>query len=122
MKLILIKRFLALVIDMAIVGLLFTVLYDLLGFEIPFYFNYILILFKDLTFSTGSLGKKFLNLKIILNNSKQVASRIMILVRNVFLFIWPIDLIILLIFKRRIGDILFKIDVVSSAPDPVGQN
>lgn len=66
---------------------------------------------KDLPYREGSLGKKICKLEVLHLNNERLSSSIKIL-RNLFVLIWPVELILLLLFNRRLGDAIFKTKVV----------
>lgn len=90
-------------------------------FQIQFYsvilFGMILVFFKD-TINGSSIGKKIMNLKIINsgNPEKKVTATSLIL-RNLFLIIWPVEFFILMSNKNneRLGDKVAKTRVVISS-------
>jgi uncharacterized RDD family membrane protein YckC len=66
---------------------------------------YSLFLCKDL-YQGQSFGKKKFNLKIISINNKELSS-FKLIIRNLFIVIWPIEIIMCLINpQRRLGDII----------------
>lgn len=118
MKIIL-HRILAFIIDMSI-GAFIGVILDLLfrfcniDSDAPFYLSLSYILIKDIFTLNGSFGKKLLKLQLSGVNIEITIFRKVL--RNLTTFLWPLELIILLIFKRRIGDMLFKTEVKYLAP------
>lgn len=103
------NRFIAFCIDLMSLALI-SILLDLIPFfhsnENTIYLVGTIFLFKDLFFNRRSLGKKIMNLEIHFN------SYLSLIFRNISLFIWPIECILVLVTKRRLGDMLFKTDVV----------
>lgn len=71
----------------------------------------ILILFKDLLFKNKSIGKKIMGIEIRDNNNKIPSFPILIL-RNITVIIWPIECLLILLKKNRIGDTIFKTKIV----------
>lgn len=60
--------------------------------------------FKD-CIGGRSVGKKKNNLQVVLKDSHEVAPPLRCVVRNLFLFVWPLELVVTLINpSRRIGD------------------
>ena len=105
------RRGLAFLIDLLIVGLIGVIL----GFipipsnmeHIMFYFIVILWLLKDVVYKDGSVGKRIMQLKLYFNNPNlnfRIISRVL---RNITLIIWPIEAILVIIFKKRLGDYIF---------------
>lgn len=71
------------------------------------------ILFKDLMFRNQSIGKKLFKLKVNTINGTTPNWGILIL-RNLTVIIWPIEIILILIYNRRITDFILKTQVVES--------
>ena len=66
---------------------------------------------KDLIFKNQSIGKKIMKLEIV-NKENEKPNKLILICRNLTVFIWPLEIILLLIFNKRIGDILFNTQVV----------
>lgn len=76
--------------------------------------SYIAILYlvlSDLP-RAGSLGKKIMKLRIIDTNTKTQATIKQRFVRNLFWIFGPVEIIVYLILRRRIGDIVAKTEIV----------
>jgi len=94
---------------------LFYYLFEFLGnylvmWGIPFA---ILFMFKDILVRGRSIGKRILALKIV--SMRDPAEKISILrhlLRNISVLITPVEILMLLIFRNRIGDILAGTTVV----------
>lgn len=71
------------------------------------------ILFKDLMFRNQSIGKKLFKLKVSTINGTTPNWGVLIL-RNLTVIIWPIEIILILIYNRRITDFILKTQVVES--------
>lgn len=69
------------------------------------------LLVKDLVFKNYSIGKKLMNLEIKSLNGNNI-SRFQLIARNLFYIVWPLEVLILIITGKRLGDIIFKTDVV----------
>ena len=118
------RRFFALMIDMAsalgvaliIEYLLIQIGYDTLSGTVPFTLAVICLIFKDLIFAKGSLGKHLLKLELVVNQgSLTFVKRI---TRNLPLIILPLEMLATLVMKgRRIGDMLSGTEVISDTPD-----
>lgn len=69
------------------------------------------LLVKDLVFKNYSIGKKLMNLEIrsLNNNSPSIFQ---LIARNLFYIVWPLEVLILIITGKRLGDIIFKTEVV----------
>lgn len=72
----------------------------------------ILFSLKDLPFKEGSIGKIVCKLKLSTIDNKEV-SNIFKILRNLTVIIWPIELLLLIIFNKRIGDMLYKTKVLN---------
>ena len=48
----------------------------------------------------------------IVNKENEKPNKLILICRNLTVFIWPLEIILLLIFNKRIGDILFNTQVV----------
>lgn len=115
---ILIRRFFSFFIDVNLLALFLITLDFLEGiFEVKLYFTdtlyfnfaaYVYLVFRDSLFKCGSIGKKILKLRItdMAGNNLSVGRKAF---RNLFLLVYPIEIIVLLANKgRRLGDILVK--------------
>ena len=72
----------------------------------------LLLLSKDFAFQDASVGKRILRLKIIKTTGTELG-RVDIAKRNVsILFLWPVEVLLLIVDNRRIGDIWVKTAVV----------
>ncbi len=113
------RRIVAFFIDINLVAALMFLLgliFELIEVD-DFSFSLAIILFlsKDLIFRNGSIGKKMLKINLISDNKRaKFVNSFYKILRNVTNFIWPIELIILLIFKKRLTDMIFKFDVVGN--------
>jgi uncharacterized RDD family membrane protein YckC len=70
----------------------------------------VIFLLKDNYSKEGSLGKKLTGIKIVFDPDVNL-HRVFVLkaVRNISLFLWPIELLIMLVNKgKRLGDMLVK--------------
>lgn len=76
-----------------------------------FVIYYILMVCKDLVFRNASIGKKILKLKIV-NESNCMPNIAIVVLRNIFFLIWPIEVIVLLVKGKKIEDIIFKTKVI----------
>ena len=110
------KRIVAFLIDVMFVALLSIVL----GFvfsdnyrQYPAYIGFVVILIRDLMTPSGSIGKKILKLRLVNQNKNEpnIGQKIL---RNITVFLWPIEGIVLLIAKKRIGDMIVRTDVITS--------
>lgn len=73
----------------------------------------IIYLLKDIV-NGRSIGKRLTNISVRDGaNGVQVPPAWRLLLRNLTIFIWPVEIIILLLTGKRIGDFIFKTQVVS---------
>lgn len=116
------KRIISITIDFFIVsfiglGLFFMAveLFNITNKELynilEFIWMSLLFVIKDLPYREGSLGKKICKLEVLNLNNKRLSNSIKIL-RNFMILIWPVELILLVLFNKRLGDIIFKTKVV----------
>ncbi|RIX52786.1 hypothetical protein D3P08_12340 [Paenibacillus nanensis] len=76
-----------------------------LGFGILYY------LLKDL-YKGRSIGKRIMGLVVTdENNNEAIPGAIRLITRNITVLIWPIELITLILMRRRIGDLIAKTNV-----------
>lgn len=125
------KRLCALVIDYYIVSavcsipiLIFVLIksfiiqendiFNLLNYVISIgtIFYIIFLPFKDIINGNSSIGKKVMQLEIKNNNNNEIPTNFRLILRNLFLIIWPIEGLLILIFNRRLGDIICNTKVV----------
>lgn len=124
------KRILAMIIDYLIISLIISlivhvplfvyayiskpeldILFDDTLFTFIMGLCLILILFKDLLFKNKSIGKKIMGIEIRDNNNK-IPSFPILIFRNITVIIWPIECLLILLKKNRIGDTIFKTKIV----------
>jgi len=101
-----INRGVAFFIDINIIALL-GIIIDLSGILNKDYISiilFLLLLLKDLS-TKNSIGKQLLKIKI--HFEKENLIFIKLILRNITLLIWPIEILIVLLFDQRIVDILF---------------
>ncbi|MEG1981819.1 MAG: RDD family protein [Clostridia bacterium] len=117
-----IKRLLAGLIDhivsIVIASLISQIVITLCGNDnilfkvIPFVAVYfILILFKDNFFGNASIGKKILKIKVVATKQAKV-SFIINLKRSLPLVLLPIEILLIIIDNKRIGDLWANTEVV----------
>lgn len=117
------KRLLAAMIDYFIMGMVVLIpQFLIIGMETnmtqplfnSFFASIILvILSKDLIFKGASIGKSIFKLEIK-NMDGTVPNILILMLRNVFLILWPVELILVLICNKRIGDMIFNTRVIDS--------
>ena len=67
---------------------------------------------KDI-FGSQSLGKRYCKIIVVSSIDKQNISISRLIKRNIFVLIWPIELLLLIISNNRIGDAIAKTKVVT---------
>lgn len=72
---------------------------------------YILLLFKDTVHKNASIGKKIMKIEVLKKDGNIPKISILIL-RNAFLIIWPLEVFFLIKNNQRIGDLVFGTKVV----------
>lgn len=82
-----------------------------------------LILNKDIL-DGQSLGKRILKLKVVKKQGQSTPSKLICCIRNIFLFLWPIDLFLILFTDRKFGDYIAQTEAVTktSASGAVTRN
>lgn len=119
-----VKRIIAFLIDYII--LLFPIYTLLFSMEIifncdiifcHFYLIISIIMFllslKDLIFKNASIGKKIMGLRIVDNKNNSIPNMYKIIIRNLTLILWPIDIIGFLFSNKRIGELMTNTKVES---------
>ena len=109
------KRILAIFIDSFIVNLIITIMYSHffwtnVNYAISYILSLSMFIFKDIVFKNKSIGKKIIGLEITTKNGQKPKFFILLL-RNLFVIIWPVEFITLIMLKKTIGDIIFKTKV-----------
>lgn len=93
--------FTALKIDRTVLGIVYSA------------FLALLVLFKDFVFKNASFGKKLLQLKIVKTDGTKPRF-IDLLLRTLTLVIFPVEIILVLVRNKRLGDALAKTAVVEA--------
>jgi len=75
-----------------------------------FIFNYLCFIFKDVK-NGQSVGKKILKLRIVCENNTNTPIW-KLLIRSLFLVIWPAEFLALLIKEKRIADMILKTIII----------
>lgn len=70
-----------------------------------------LFILKDLAFKNASIGKKICGLEVRMNDNTKPPI-IILLIRNFTILIYPIEILMIIFFGKRIGDYIFKTSVV----------
>ena len=79
----------------------------------PFLTVYMLIIYNKDFFQGRSIGKRVIGITVRdLPNSNITPGKLRLFLRNIFLIIWPVEIIMLLVTGRRIGDFLIKTQVI----------
>ena len=76
-------------------------------------FQYCLVLFKDILFTTGSIGKMLVGLQIV-NQDGSKPSRVKLFLRNILFPLMPIDAFIVALTDQKIMDRILKLKVVNT--------
>lgn len=87
---------------------------NLLENDLWFWLIVILYVLKDSI--SRSLGKRIMGLWIVDKRTFQMAPLVKRVGRNFFIFIWPIELVFLLLRRERMGDVLFGTSVIERDP------
>ncbi len=74
-------------------------------------FSMLLLILKDLPFKNASIGKRIMKIEIRKENN-EVPSICQIILRNITIIIWPIECLLILLKKKRIGDIICNTKVI----------
>lgn len=121
-----IKRLVAFYIDLISIlfpGAIISLFMDEHPLTIIIVFSLIfsLILNKDIL-DGQSLGKRVLQLKVIKKKEQSTPSRLICCIRNIFL--WPIDLFLILFTGKKLGDYITQTEVVTktNATEAVTRN
>ena len=116
------KRLMAIAIDLIFIIILCLIPYFLFCIfnkssfkDIPIIMLLILIIFinKDLAFKNKSLGKKVMDIEIRTINEEK-PNFLIIIFRNIFIFLYSIDLFSLILFNKRIEDYFFDTKVIET--------
>ncbi|MCI8778509.1 MAG: RDD family protein [Bacilli bacterium] len=116
------KRILAMIIDYFILLLFLEIIIYLYSYfnnidplflhnDIEIVIALLMLTLKDLIFKNKSIGKKIMGIEVRYNDNKIPSFPILIL-RNITVIIWPIECLLILLKKNRIGDIIFKTKIV----------
>ncbi len=117
-----VKRMIAAIIDffaiamaaMIFVGVFTALKIDRTVLDIVYSaFLALLVLFKDFVFKNASFGKKLLQLKIVKTDGTKPRF-IDLLLRTLTLVIFPVEIILVLVRNKRLGDALAKTAVVEA--------
>lgn len=86
---------------------------DITAFSLLSYFFslFILLLLKDKIFGNASLGKRIFKIKII-NKNNNTLTNIECFKRTLTLILLPLEIFMILLYNKRIGDIWAKTSVV----------
>jgi uncharacterized RDD family membrane protein YckC len=112
------KRLLAIAIDFIVIMLISQLFIFMSIFEqnyliiISFSFMFSLLLCRD-NLNGQSLGKRLMKIQVVDNDSLQTTTSFKYILRNIFLCIWPVELLIVLITgDRRLGDYIAKTKII----------
>lgn len=73
---------------------------------------FVLFVFRNVIFGGRSIGKRLLGLYIVDKKTNELPSKQKLVIRNLFLFIYPIDAIFLIVNKQSIGDMATETAVI----------
>jgi uncharacterized RDD family membrane protein YckC len=109
------------------IGVLTSILYFIYcgKFNHLYYYNFEMSMLFSLFFCKDiigcqSIGKRIFKLKVIntkINNDEGKLNKlelipIRLILRNLFIYIWPIEIILIMTENKRLGDLIFKTKVV----------
>ena len=111
------KRLVAFLIDLILVslfGAVFQICIRYIGYVAGLALVSIVfaVFFCRDIFTGRSLGRRICGLSVVDADSFHPVSEFRALVRNLFIVVWPIELVMLFLKKRRLGDIVTHTDVV----------
>lgn len=75
------------------------------------YIVMIILVIKDLIFRNASIAKKIMKLEVRKEDGS-IPSMLTLILRNLTFIIWPIEILLILLKKDRIGDKIFHTKVV----------
>jgi uncharacterized RDD family membrane protein YckC len=106
-----VRRVMAAIIDYFIIAVVIAflfVIFESFGLNAPMEIIVGLVAFamyfKDLIFGGASLGKRITKLRVMKQDLSDYATVKMHLVRSIFVFLYPVEIIVMLISGQRIGD------------------
>jgi uncharacterized RDD family membrane protein YckC len=123
------RRFKSIAVDISIlcvIGVVTSIPYFASKkFELIYFYNfemsllYSIFFCKDI-FGSQSIGKRMLKLKVIntkINKDEEKVNTlelnpIRLILRNLFVYIWPIEILLIFYQNKRLGDIIIKTKVV----------
>jgi len=124
------KRFKSIFVDLSvlsIIGILTSIPYFIYtDFKLIYYYNFEMAFLNSLFFCKDifggqSIGKRIFKLRVI--NSKintdgdkvnvLALSSFRLILRNLFVYMWPIEIILLVYQDKRLGDVIIQTKVVS---------
>lgn len=72
-----------------------------------------LLLFKDIIFRNASIGKRFLKIEIVKNDKSKFSFTDSLKRTLPLIFLLPLELLLVVIYNQRLGDIWSKSQIVS---------
>lgn len=73
----------------------------------------LLYIIKDLLFKNQSIGKKIFNLYVVDKNNNK-PSPIKLVLRNILILLWELDVILILLFGCKLCDFIFQTKVIEN--------
>lgn len=73
----------------------------------------LLYIIKDLLFKNQSIGKKIFNLYVVDKNNNKPSS-IKLVLRNILILLWELDVILILLFGCKLCDFIFQTKVIEN--------
>lgn len=115
------KRFAAFIIDLLIIAFICSLMYFLtqthksqILLQINSAIMITLLLCKD-CINGQSIGKRIMKLQVIDKSADNKVSNLSLIVRNIFLVFWIVEVLVLLISReKRLGDFVAKTKVISN--------
>ncbi len=89
------------------IPVIFLLLFVLFVFSFP-----TLFVLRDAIFGGRSIAKRLFRLRVIDKATGELPSKAILIVRNLFFFIYPVDAVVLIVTKNTIGDTVTSTAVV----------
>lgn len=83
------------------------------SFNLVLALGMIYYLLKD-TYQGRSLGKRVLRIAVRdIENTSIIPGSLRLIIRNITIFLWPIELLLLILMRRRVGDMIARTQVTN---------